>query len=62
MTNKIGLHTVDASANALGISNLNLTTEESATNAIDEVGKALQVVSDYRSYFGAMQNRMEHTI
>lgn len=62
MTNKIGIHTVDASTNALGISNLNLTTEESATNAIEEVGKALQVVSDYRSYFGAMQNRMEHTI
>lgn len=62
MTNKIGLHTVDASAKAIGIANLNLTTEENATNAIDEVGKALQVVSDQRSYFGAVQNRMEHTI
>lgn len=62
MTNKIGINTVDASAKALGINELDMLTEEGATNAINEVCKAIQVVSAYRSYFGAVQNRIEHTI
>ena len=38
----------------------NVLTEESATKAIDEVSKAITIVSKQRSQFGAYQNRLEH--
>ena len=41
---------------------LGLTTQSSATNAITKIQDAMDSVSAGRSYLGAMQNRLEHTI
>jgi len=56
------LHTVDARASKLGISKINVRSEKGAMKAIDQVKNAIEIVSSYRSYFGAMQNRMEHAM
>lgn len=44
----------------LGMADTNALTEESAGKAINEVKRALQIVSEQRSDFGAYQNRLEH--
>ena len=46
----------------IGISDLDVTTEDSAREGIDKIKKALQVISSARSDIGAQQNRLEHTI
>lgn len=48
--------------NSLGLSNANIQTQDAALNAIDCAKNALGVVSAIRSYYGATQNRLEHTI
>lgn len=56
------IHTVDARAEALGVSKVNVASESGARKAIDIVKGAIDKVSAYRSYFGAMQNRLEHAM
>lgn len=51
---------VDATADGLGIGLVNSKSETEATDNIDVVSKAISQVSSYRSYFGAIQNRLEH--
>ncbi|MDE7028961.1 MAG: hypothetical protein K2P63_03170 [Lachnospiraceae bacterium] len=46
----------------LNVDGLDLTTEESATESIDIVGKAINQLSAIRSKIGAYSNRLEHTI
>lgn len=46
----------------LGIDDLNLKTEDKATAAIDQIGKAINRLSEVRAKIGAYTNRMEHTI
>ncbi len=46
----------------LGLSGLNVTTEQDADDAMDRVSGALSYVSALRSKIGAQQNRLEHTI
>ncbi len=46
----------------LGLSSLNVTTEQGADDAMDRVSGALSYVSALRSKIGAQQNRLEHTI
>jgi len=53
---------VNATAKALGVDTLDITTEAKATAAIDTVGEAIKRVSEMRSYFGAVQNRLEHSV
>lgn len=48
--------------NSLGLSNSNIATQDNALRAIDSAKNALGVVSAIRSYYGATQNRLEHTI
>jgi flagellin-like hook-associated protein FlgL len=48
-------------ADTLGMTGLDVTTEEGAGKAIDAAGKATQIVSELRSSIGAQQNRLEHT-
>ena len=52
----------DMKANALGVDGINLSTQESANEAIETINKALEGVSEERAKYGAMQNRLEHTI
>jgi len=50
------------SADALGISNVDVTTHGNAELAIDAVSEAINKVSEQRAKLGAYQNRLEHTI
>ncbi|MDE6421351.1 MAG: flagellinolysin [Lachnospiraceae bacterium] len=47
---------------ALGIENTDMTTQNSARESIEVFRQAIGYVSAVRSYFGASQNRLEHTI
>lgn len=47
---------------SLGLTMTNVGDEESARNAIDEVNYAIDQISSIRSYYGALQNRLEHTV
>ena len=40
--------------------NISVLNERSCNEAIEKIDKALKKVSEYRSYFGAIQNRLEH--
>lgn len=46
----------------LGVDDLDITTEEKATAAIDVIGEAIDYLSGVRSKIGAYCNRIEHTI
>ncbi len=61
-TNKIGVNIEHMSSAGLGVFGLDVTTENSATAAIDTIADAIQKVSEQRSALGAIQNRLEHTI
>ena len=61
-TNKIGVTITHMSSNGLGVSGLDVTTEDNATQAIETIAQAVQKVSAQRSSLGAVQNRLEHTI
>lgn len=52
----------DTSAKALGVDNLDLTQRDTADSAITVIDHAIDRVSSVRASFGAMQNRLEHTI
>ena len=45
----------------MGITNVDLQTEEKARKSMDKIDKALNYVSSKRSDLGAMQNRLVHT-
>lgn len=49
-------------AAALGLENTSVATSAGANSAIDEFKNAVGYVSNVRSYYGAVQNRLEHTI
>ena len=57
----VELPLVDASAAALGVTSLDVTSFQSAGDAIDTIAGAIEKVSKYRSQFGAIQNRLEHS-
>ena len=60
--NQIGLKRFAMSAAAIGLSNVNTLTRTDALEANSLFKGALVNVSAMRSYYGAMQNRLEHTI
>lgn len=47
---------------ALGLSNIDLTTQSGANSAILTINDAIETVSAERAKLGAYQNRLEHTI
>ncbi len=47
---------------ALGLEELNVKTTDDADQAIISLTQAIQYVSNVRSQYGAIQNRLEHTI
>lgn len=49
-------------AEALGLKYTNTKTQTDAGNAITEFKFAIQYINNVRSYYGAIQNRLEHTI
>ncbi|MGM7721408.1 flagellin N-terminal helical domain-containing protein [Metabacillus sp. Hm71] len=52
----------DMSSKALGVDNLDLTSQSGAESAIEALDSAIKSVSAERSKLGAFQNRLEHTI
>lgn len=50
------------STDALGLAATNVKTTDDADLAIDEIKAAIYMVSNVRSEYGAIQNRLEHTI
>ena len=46
----------------MGISGLDVTTEDGASSAISDVKDALKILMESRAQIGAQQNRLEHTI
>ena len=51
-----------ASAQYLGVSGLDVSSQESAASAIDAVDDALNQVSSQRAYLGAIENRLDYKI
>ena len=49
-------------AEALGLLDMNVKTVESASDTINSVKNAIMYVNNVRSSYGAVQNRLEHTI
>ncbi len=56
----IYLNMVDATASSLAIKDVNVSSEIGAEMAIDRIKGAIKKVSEFRSDFGAYQNRLEH--
>ncbi len=52
----------DMRAQALGVNNLQVTTQAGANTAIKVIDNAIQKVSAERGKLGSFQNRLEHTI
>lgn len=50
------------SSRALGLEDLNVRSTDDADRAIDQLKYAIGCVSNVRSQYGAVQNRLEHTI
>lgn len=58
----IGIPLYRLDTKALGLSGTNVKTENAATKAIDQFANAIHIVSKVRSDYGAIQNRLEHTM
>lgn len=56
------ISTVDATTSGIGLSNVDVLSHQSASNSMGMIDNALKKVSEYRSQFGAQQNRLEYTI
>lgn len=59
---KISVALMKMGAEALSIDGLSLSSQSGATAALASIEKAIQTVSKHRATFGAVQNRLEHTI
>lgn len=62
MTNKLLVYIDAMDAESLGVSKVDVRTEDLATISIERVSLAIAQVSSQRSELGAYQNRLEHTI
>ena len=56
----ISIGTMDAKA--IGVSGLKMTSFANAGKAMSQIQGAISKISETRSYLGALQNRLEHTI
>lgn len=59
---RMTIHIEGMSCRQIGIQDVDVTTQDNATRAIDMIAFALNRVSSQRSALGAYQNRLEHTI
>lgn len=58
----IGINLYTITPSTLGLSDIDVSTTTGAANAIDTVKTGIEKLSQYRAYYGATQNRLEHTI
>lgn len=59
---QLGIRIPEISTKLIGISSLDVTTQEGATKAIEQVSNAIKYVSSARSRLGAYENRLDHTV
>ena len=59
---EIALNLKTINSATLGLGRLDVTSFESAGKTLDSVHNAIENLSSYRSYLGAMQNRLEKTM
>lgn len=59
---QLGIRIPEISTKLIGISSLDVTTQEGATKAIEQVSNAVKYVSSARSRLGAYENRLDHTV
>jgi len=60
--NKLRVSISDMHADSLGIADIDISSQEGASAAIDKIKAAINMVSDVRGTLGATQNRLDHTI
>ena len=60
--NQLNVSINDCHADALGIDNISIATQEGAQAALATIKNAINYVSDVRGGLGAIQNRLDHTI
>jgi flagellin len=59
--NQMNVGISDMHTNSLYIDNIDISTQDGATNAISQIKNAINMVSSTRGDLGAIQNRLEHT-
>ena len=52
----------DMGSAALGVSGLDISTQDGANDGINKIDDAIKAVSSQRAKLGAVQNRLEHTV
>lgn len=55
------IYLVDATCKGIGIENVGSLTAQEASDSIEFIKHGIEKVNRYRSYFGAVQNRIEHS-
>lgn len=60
--NVIDVELFQMDPSSLGLTGTSILTSDTARSAIDDVNAAIDTVSGIRSYYGALQNRLEHTV
>ncbi len=58
----ISISISNMNASELKVTNMSVASYASAGKAMDQIQSAINKVSEQRSYLGALQNRLEHTI
>lgn len=59
---RLTVNVSDMSSTALGVGNLDISTQDGANSAINKIDDAIKTVSSQRAALGAVQNRLEHTV
>ena len=52
----------DMHADKIGLAGVDISAQDSALEAIDKIKTAINNISDVRGTYGALQNRLEHTV
>ena len=60
--NKMSVEVADMHVKALGLTDVDISTQEGASVALSQIKDAVNKVSDTRGGLGALQNRLDHTI
>ena len=60
--NQLNISLKDCHVQAMGLSGIDISTQEGANEALSKIKDAINYVSDVRGTLGATQNRLDHTI
>ena len=60
--NQLKVNISDCHVDAIGIGSIDISTQEGAQSAVNDIKAAINYISDVRGTLGATQNRLDHTI